>query len=84
MDSVVFISQVNYVDANVSYGIEQLAAKFICGGTGGQDRRPDRPGPDLSRTGNKAAYLWSGKTPAGSGMIPWPAFLDPSNTTPED
>lgn len=84
MDYIVFISQVNYVDANVSYGIEQLAANSFAVEL--EVRTAGRI--DLARTcpkpAYKAAYLWSGKTPAGFGMLPWPAFLDPSNTMPQD
>ena len=84
MDYVVFISQVNYVDANISHGIEQLAANSFAVEL--EVRTADLISPDRScpEPAHKAAYLWSGKTPAGSGMVPWPAFLDPSNTTPEE
>ncbi len=84
MDYVVFISQVNYVDANVSYGIEQLAANSFAVELEVRTAGRIDPARTCPEPAYKAAYLWSGKTPAGSGMVPWPAFLDPSNTTPED
>lgn len=82
MDYVVFISQVNYVDANVSDNIEQLAANSFA--VEMEVRTAGRPARTCPEPAYKAAYLWSGKTPAGSGMVPWPAFLDPSNTAPRD
>lgn len=84
MNYVVFISQVNYVDANVSYGIEQLAANSFAVEL--EVRTAGRISLDRScpEPAHKAAYLWSGKTPAGAGMVPWPAFLDPSNTMPQE
>ncbi len=84
MDYVVFISQVNYVDANVSHGIEQLAANSFAVELEVRTAGQIDPARTCPEPAYKAAYLWSGKTPAGSGMVPWPAFLDPSNTTPED
>lgn len=84
MNYVVFISQVNYVDANVSYGIEQLAANSFAVEL--EVRTAGRISLERScpEPAHKAAYLWSGKTPAGVGMVPWPAFLDPSNTMPQE
>ncbi len=84
MNYVVFISQVNYVDANVSYGIEQLAANSFAVEL--EVRTAGRISLERScpEPAHKAAYLWSGKTPAGAGMVPWPAFLDPSNTMPQE
>ena len=80
MDYVVFISQVNYVDANVSYGIEQLAANSFAVELEVRTAGRIDPARTCPEPAYKAAYLWSGKTPAGYGMLPWPAFLDPSNT----
>ena len=84
MDYVVFISQVNYVDANISHGVEQLAANSFAVELEVRTAGLISPGRSCPEPAQKAAYLWSGKTPAGSGMVPWPAFLDPSNTTPEE
>lgn len=84
MDYVVFISQVNYVDANISHGIEQLAANSFAVELEVRTAGLISPGRSCPEPAHKAAYLWSGKTPAGSRMVPWPAFLDPSNTTPEE
>ena len=82
MDYVVFISQVNYVDANVSHGIEQLAANSFAVELEISSAGRIDPARTCPEPAYKAAYLWSGKTPAGLGMVPWPAFSDPSNTTP--
>ena len=79
---VVFISQVNYVDANVSHGIEQLAANSFAVELEVRTKGSAKPGRTCPEPPYKAAYLWSGKTPAVSGMVPWPAFLDSSNITP--
>ncbi len=72
-DYVVFMSQVKYVDNNMSNGVQQLACNSFAvelpvrtAGVGG-----DSPGPL-----RKAAYLWGGKTPRAKGMVPWPAFPD--------
>lgn len=82
MDYVVFISQVNYVDANVSHGIEQLSANSFAVELEVRTAGQVNPARVCPEPAYKAAYLWSEKTPAESGMVPWPAFLDPSNTTP--
>ena len=79
MDYVVFISQVNYVDHNISHDIEQLAANSFA-----VELNVKTSGSvDISRTSpepaNQAAYLWSAKTPADARLVPWPTFLDPSN-----
>ncbi|MCS5611039.1 MAG: hypothetical protein NZ961_11525, partial [Candidatus Poribacteria bacterium] len=79
---VVFISQVNHVDANISYGIDQISANSFAVElkvkTAGKID-PARTCPDLE---HRAAYLWSRKTPANVGLMPWPTFLDsPNNST---
>ena len=72
MNYVVFISQVKYVDHNVSEGIEQLACNSFAVelpvGTAGTARR-------YTGRRRKAPYLWGGKTPAHQGLVPWPAFF---------
>lgn len=71
MDHVVFVSQVKYVDNNLSNGIQQLACNSFAvelpirtDGKSGAHPAPAR----------KAPYLWSGKTPAEHGLVPWPTF----------
>ena len=82
MNYVVFISQVNHVDANISYGIDQISANSFAVElkvkTAGKIDQA-RTCPDVE---HRAAYLWSRKTPANAGLMPWPTFLDsPNNST---
>lgn len=69
---VVFVSQVKWVDHNVSCGIEQLAANSFA-----VELPIHTSGESRPRTGplRRAPYLWSGKTPGALGMVPWPGFV---------
>ena len=71
MDHVVFISQVKYVDNNLSDGIQQLACNSFAVElpirTAGEPAAP----PSTAR---KAPYLWGGKTAPDQGLVPWPSF----------
>jgi len=73
-DYVVFISQVNYVDHNVSHGITQLAANSfateLAVKTSGSTIDNDCPSPS-----RPAQYQWSRKT-RGEGMESWPTLVD--------
>lgn len=73
-DYTVFISQVNYVDHNESYGITQLAANSFAVElgirTGGTIELNDCPQP-----ARPAQYLWSRKT-FGDDMESWPTVAD--------
>jgi hypothetical protein len=68
---VVFISQVKWVDHNVSNGIEQLAANSFA-----VELPVTTVGASRARAApvRRAPYLWSGKTPRDLGMVPWPGF----------
>ena len=69
---VVFISQVKYVDNNVSDGIEQVACNSFAVELPVRTAGAARPFTGRRR---KAPYLWGGKTPADQGLVPWPAFF---------
>jgi len=71
MDHVVFISQVKYVDNNLSDGIQQLACNSFAVEL--PIRTAGEPAAE-PHTARKAPYLWGGKTPADQGLVPWPAF----------
>ncbi len=72
VEHIVFISQVNLVDTNVSHGIKQHAANSfaveLAIKTTGATQIPPRQHA-------KAPYLWSGKTPKDAGLVPWPTFI---------
>ena len=73
-DYTIFISQVNYVDHNESYGITQLAANSFAVEldvrTAGANEVNDCPQPPTP-----AQYLWSRKT-VGDDMESWPTVAD--------
>ena len=71
MDHVVFVSQVKYVDNNLSDGIQQLACNSFAVELPIRTAGEPVPQPVPAR---KAPYLWGGKTPADQGLVPWPAF----------
>ncbi len=71
---VVFISQVNYVDFNVSHGIEQFAANSFATELG--VRTAGTATTDTCEQGARPAqYLWTRKT-RGEAMQSWPTVAD--------